>query len=932
MLNRKKLCKALAAAVLCSIVVFTCFPEAFIRRRELRFVGPHEAAPGQMVSYMVTVVDESSKEPVSGASLTLSLQNTHGEDDRIHGVTDESGSATLTLKVSEKAQAGELAVRIRCNGSAIDEDLQFSLGVTGSPNLGSALLTSDKLLYQPGESIQVRGLYKSHSGQVMTNSPVKFELLNAENTRINFVNTKTNAYGVCFSELTTKKSVPEGRYVLRLLTAQGSVLLGSQKLRIKNYRLPSFRAVVVPRKISIAPGEAVQVSVQGRRANGMPLRPASYTLTLKDSFGSTLDIQRNSNPKSWSSEDSLSLAESFSLGEFGEQRLFIEAELTGQSGEVSRSMAVIYASKQALHVIAMAEGGSLVPEISNQIFVQLTGPGGTPVRGQVSFRTEFNESPRKIETDESGFASFEIVPERTMAFHLQGWSEGLFVENKVGIVVDFLSAGILRCSNYVTKPGDKEKISLRVNPTILGSASEKVLFLIEKDGELISRHSFKTQNGVAEGEIGMPGEPGIYSVVAVMAVEDDFYKAKRRIIVQASEQLQLSLETSKQVLSPGAPLQLTARVKGSKAPTALCIQAVDGALRSLNGLFPFQEKLSQFRFGGNITGRLKRPYAQSALYAGPCSELAMQALSGGQFPTTRRVFGNTAPLNELRARTLRERISRIAFVLFIATLIALVIAAVATFVVFAYRRSSMILLILFVAVMGCTCFSLLSPTLLSAKSRSLRRGALSNLKEISLGGQVYQEEFGPIVTKDLSKEKSDAGGGDQSLRKYFPETLYYSPLVLTDENGEATVKFAVADSLTTWQIDVLASSQQGAVAHRECSVVTKKDMSLELRAPAFLREGDECRVGVTIRNDSNRSKQVILGLKTEDWFELLSPLPQKTLTLKASSSQTRFFTARLTKAGEYQFHCSVRDASSAQSKKLVYDTVIWPMSVRDFEV
>lgn len=934
----KKQIQYVAAGILSSIAIFACFPEAFVRRRELRFVGPQRAAPGQTVSYQVTVVDEGNKSPLSGAELTLSQIVENDETELSRGTTNELGAATLTLKVPENLGGNELGLRIRCSGSAIEENVRFALGVS-KPKLGRALLTSDKLLYQPGEAIKVRAIYKSNAGTLVKNTAVQFELLNSKNTRIKKVDAKTDDFGVCAAVLTTKKSLPEGRYTLRSLSKRMSAELGSQKVTVKNYRLPSFRAVVIPSARSIAPGDSVQVAVQARRANGAPMRPASYSLKLKDSFGKTLDIQRNANPKSWSSDDSLSLVESFPLGEFGEQRLFIEAELTSESGEVSRAMAVIYASKQALHVTAMAEAGALVPKLSNKVYVQLTGPGGTLVRGQVSMRTEFNDSVEKVETDESGFASFELTSERSIVLHLQGWSEGKSVEAKVDFGVDYSSAGILRCSRYLTDPGAQEEFTLQVNPTLGLSDSDSVLFVIEKDGVLVSQQSALIIAGRVGGKIDIPEEPGVYSLVAIVSSDGEFQKAKRRLIVRPSEKLQLSLETSKDVLSPGEKLQLTARVRGSKEPTMLCIQAVDGALRSLSGLFPFQEKISQFRFGDSLSGRLKRPYAQGALYSQPCSELAQEALSGGEFQTTRRVFGHTAPLNEQRAASLRTSISAIGIDLLWAGFISLLIAAAFTFIVAAYRKSVVIILVLGVGIMGFCCLTFLSPALLSAKSKASRMRPQMNLRRIAMGGEMFKEEFGKVVMGELARP-SESEQPNQSVRKYFPETLFYSPLVLTDENGEASVQFAVADSLTTWQIDVLASSRQGTVTHEECTVRTQKDVALEIRAPAFLREGDECQVGVTIRNESDKDKNVLLELKSEAWFELLSPLPQTALTVAQKSSQTHFFAIRVIHAGEHQFQCLARSVGRRSKKKKtsrtskggIFDTLIWPMSVRDFDV
>ena len=43
----------------------------------------------------------------------------------------------------------------------------------------------------------------------------------------------------------------------------------------------------------------------------------------------------------------------------------------------------------------------------------------------------------------------------------------------------------------------------------------------------------------------------------------------------------------------------------------------------------------------------------------------------------------------------------------------------------------------------------------------------------------------------------------------FPETLYWAPEVVTDEGGFVSLEIPMADSITTWRLTALASSQDG---------------------------------------------------------------------------------------------------------------------------
>jgi hypothetical protein len=49
------------------------------------------------------------------------------------------------------------------------------------------------------------------------------------------------------------------------------------------------------------------------------------------------------------------------------------------------------------------------------------------------------------------------------------------------------------------------------------------------------------------------------------------------------------------------------------------------------------------------------------------------------------------------------------------------------------------------------------------------------------------------------------------LREFFPETLLWAPSLETDEEGRTRVKFRLADNITTWKLEALASTESGEI-------------------------------------------------------------------------------------------------------------------------
>lgn len=919
------------------LLSFLISPESFIVRRELQFVGPQQAAAGETARYFVTVVDGASRASVEGATVSLRILGDE-QGQRAEAVTDERGCAELAFTMPSAAQKS-VQIQLSCRGLFVSEDVTFTLKLAPPKSRIRALLTTDRLLYRPGETIYSRALVADSSGTPTKDRSLQLELVDSEKTRKAQRSLKSDSYGICGASILLRKELPEGRYELRLKDARSDAIIESLPLTIKNYRLPVFRAALVPEKSMIRPGESLGFSIQCRRINGAPLRPQSYVVKLKDGFGKTLDVQSNSQPESWQSVERLSLVEDYPL-KGASERLMVELEVTSPTGEICRSAAIVYASRHELNVAVMPEGGGLVPELPNQVYFQLTDAVGRPVKGELSVSVE-GKSAQKMKTDEMGFATATILPDESGIATVQASSGEKSMKQEVSMGIDRFSAGLLRCSSYVMGPKSKQTVSLTINPYWSLKNSETVLLLIERGGELISQSHLPVKDGLAEASVEMPSSPGIYTLEAISSKDGFHLKARRRIIVRSTEEIDVTLETSKQRLSPRESFEVTARVSGVKGPTALGVQVVDDALRGLGGLFPFQDKLRRFRYGSVLDGRFKKPFAESVLRSKEHLEFAEEALSGGPIPSSQRVFGNSKPLNEERAKSLRRKINKIGMIALLTGFLALFVAGIITVLVLAYRKSGILLFFIVFGGIVLFCCWATRPTLLQA--RSLKAGGGNSVRKdlanLKLGALIYQDQFGPIVT-NLDKARGRTGQR-VNPRSHFPETLHYSPIVLTDENGIATIPIRGADSLTTWQIDVLASTKLGAVAHSEAQVVTQQAYSVELRAPAFQRVGDICQVAVTARNDSARAISLQVLLQDEDWFEVLSPLSSEPFQLDAGRSKTQFVTLKFLRAGEHRFQCSLfrHSAKFVKKKKRkkkrrprLLDQLLWPMSVRAIEV
>jgi uncharacterized protein YfaS (alpha-2-macroglobulin family) len=138
------------------------------------------------------------------------------------------------------------------------------------------------------------------------------------------------------------------------------------------------------------------------------------------------------------------------------------------------------------------------------------------------------------------------------------------------------------------------------------------------------------------------------------------------------------------------------------------------------------------------------------------------------------------------------------------------------------------------------------------------------------------------------------------LRQYFPETMLWLPDAVTDENGYLHMDFPVADSITTWRMTALASTQDGGLGSATTGLRVFQDFFIDLDLPLALTVGDEVSIPVGVFNYLSESQTVKLELAQADWFELLDE-PEKEIEIAGNDINVVYFRVRASQFGMQPF-------------------------------
>lgn len=116
-----------------------------------------------------------------------------------------------------------------------------------------------------------------------------------------------------------------------------------------------------------------------------------------------------------------------------------------------------------------------------------------------------------------------------------------------------------------------------------------------------------------------------------------------------------------------------------------------------------------------------------------------------------------------------------------------------------------------------------------------------------------------LVNTSVSFSSDYYGGEDKfqgKVRKYFPDTAYWNPSIVTDANGVASISFKMPDNLTTWRATARAVTMGTAVGSARQLVRVTKNILVRLQTPRFFRQRDEFTLSAVVHNYTDTAQRV----------------------------------------------------------------------------
>ena len=541
-----------------------------------------------------------------------------------------------------------------------------------------------------------------------------------------------------------------------------------------------------------------------------------------------------------------------------DHRYVIEAEVRDTSRRVITGQGSIKVTRQAFYSFIRSDKSFYSPGEEMQISLSCLTPGEKPVKadgivtiseivfgGPENARIEEKELDRfKIETDESGRASFRFRHERSGQLKIRfetpdAWGGSVNGYALVWICGSDFDGRLHRFNDLeiltdkrTYKPG--ETCHLMINTRRPGST---ILFADEVDGNcLLSWRLLHLPKKSMMLEIPMTKAhcPNFFVEAVTVADGRVFQQAKRICVPPEDGMLDVEVTTDRDEYGPGEKARVTVRAtdrEGKPARAQICLSAFDRSI-----LYIQEEYTPGIRkfFHGRV--RRHSPWMNTNLFERFRAQgyVLRPFESYSAPPDWWGVWGATA------GRWGEEAINSLGFA-------------------YEYEEDGAIALPQKEGFLG-------------GNGRS--RYALG-LKD-SVSKSAVDGPSGPSTAGGIAGPAGPQAGPlkEATIRQKFADTALWQTTLLTDASGTAVAEFEMPENLTTWKVNAWAATDETDVGQAATKALTTKDLLVRLQAPRFFMERDEVVISANIHNDLGEDKLARVALEIpEGLLELLDGFP-----------------------------------------------------------
>jgi hypothetical protein len=247
-------------------------------RFELRMTASGHALPGAKYPVRVRVDDPKNGRPMAGVPVEVTL-DMDGDDAAVKRkiVTDSAGYATAIFNLPITVERDSVGVSAVATRGPFEEETNIDFNF---PQGNRVTLSTDKPLYQPGQTAHMRVTAFGANKRALADTPVKLTIENEESEEQFHQTVTTSRFGIASADWDIPQKLRLGDYLIKAALGDESYSQ-SAMIRISHYDLPTFSVVATPDRPYFLPGQDANVEVHANYLFGKPVQHAKVRVVRR---------------------------------------------------------------------------------------------------------------------------------------------------------------------------------------------------------------------------------------------------------------------------------------------------------------------------------------------------------------------------------------------------------------------------------------------------------------------------------------------------------------------------------------------------------------------------------------------------------------------------------------------------------------------------
>ncbi len=931
---------------------------------DLQIFGQSEIYSGTPASLRIRLTNRQTGQPLEDVPVKVEIRG--GDPDQLVQLasfrTNANGTGKPRFRFPEWPD-GEYKLAVVASPGWSSERIVRSVMLKRSWKL---MLSTDKPVYQPGQTIHVRSLgLRRPDLRPVAGHDVVFTIADPKGNVIFKQKDVTSKYGIASVDCPLAEEINHGPYTVECVVGQIS---SKVTVQVKKYVLPKFKVHVELDRPYYQPGQTARGTVRAAYFFGKPVveGKVDVEVTAIDTGPKRVDALTTRLDTSGKATFNVPLPMRLVGREqdSGDARVWLRVTVTDSAGQKHTNTVSRIVTTRPLRVEVIPESSRLVRGVANTIYVLTSYADGQPARTRVTVTGLADE----LTTGKLGVASFQTTPESdSVGMTVRAVDDqGLVGRSSVTLIcgkdqTDF----ILRTDKAVYDGGDTMHL------VVLGGGNQPVFVDFIKNGQTILTECVAMVNERGEYHFDLP--PDVFGTVELRAYHLGYgglpICRTRAIYVRQAGRLKINTSLARDEYRPGQRAKLAIALtddQGNPTPGAVSLAAVDEAvfsvlqqrpgmeetffsleqeiLKPVYAIYPWSPSLtasgpspdraelekavfsrtSKLAVGreaelqrlveeGLITPNtlqmLDHPDIDALMSSMPLSEETVRLLKkGAAYPLTATSY----PDKTRRAEASRRALAQWLWPLWIAMLVTAATFGLVVLVIVSRVFLAAVLVIFGIVFAVWLCL----PSLARARGLSepaLRAAALRSIDQSLL---LAAEDSGRSRSVPASEVTKDSARPSPSIRvrEWFPETLLWRPELITDDQGRVSIDVDLADSITTWRLTSSAVSADGRLGGGQSSIRVFQPFFVDLNLPVAMTRGDEAAVPVVVYNYLDRSQIIELSLTDAPWFERLEAA-EKRIELPPGGVKSVDYRLRVKKVGHHELQVTARGEGVADAVK-----------------